>query len=76
MDLIAERGIAAHYSGKIFANGLVRHVMPYDRISRGKTISLNNANVALRVLYMLPLQNYDHLSILLQEIRDLITHHR
>ncbi|KAM7501195.1 hypothetical protein LguiB_000099 [Lonicera macranthoides] len=49
MDLIAERGIAAHYSRKFFVNGLVRHVMPYDRISRGKTISLNNANVALRI---------------------------
>lgn len=69
MDLIAERGIAAHYSGKFFVNGLVRHVMPYDRISRGKTISLNNANVALRV-YILPSQNYDHLSILLQERSD------
>ncbi|XP_051129433.1 putative GTP diphosphokinase RSH1, chloroplastic [Andrographis paniculata] len=39
MGLIAERGIAAHYSGKVFVNG---------RNSRGKTVCLNNENVALR----------------------------
>ncbi|KAI3460786.1 hypothetical protein Pfo_017449 [Paulownia fortunei] len=49
MDLIAERGIAAHYSGKIFVNGLVGHAMPNGRNSRGKTVCLNNANVALRI---------------------------
>lgn len=49
MDLIAERGIAAHYSGKIFVNGLVGHAMPSGRKSRGKTVCLNNANIALRV---------------------------
>ncbi|KAL8530688.1 hypothetical protein ACS0TY_007649 [Phlomoides rotata] len=26
LDLIAERGIAAHYSGKVFVNGLVGHI--------------------------------------------------
>lgn len=51
MDLIAERGIAAHYSGKGFVNGLVGHAMPSGRNSRGKTVCLNNANVALRVQY-------------------------
>ncbi|CAI9785598.1 unnamed protein product [Fraxinus pennsylvanica] len=49
MDLIAERGIAAHYSGKVFVNGLVGHVMPNGSRSRGKTVCLNNANVALRI---------------------------
>lgn len=51
MDLIAERGIAAHYSGKVFVNGLVGHAMPSGRTSRGKTVGLNNANIALRVYY-------------------------
>lgn len=51
MDLIAERGIAAHYSGKGFVNGLVGHAMPSGRNSRGKTVCLNNANVARRVHY-------------------------
>ncbi|XP_027162633.1 putative GTP diphosphokinase RSH1, chloroplastic isoform X1 [Coffea eugenioides] len=49
MDLIAERGIAAHYSGKILVNGLVGHVIPKGGSSRGKTVCLNNANVALRI---------------------------
>ncbi|KAL2535275.1 putative GTP diphosphokinase RSH1 [Forsythia ovata] len=49
MDLIAERGIAAHYSGKVFVNGLVGHVMTNGSSSRGKTVCLNNANVALRI---------------------------
>ncbi|CAI9105387.1 OLC1v1004298C1 [Oldenlandia corymbosa var. corymbosa] len=48
MDLIAERGIAAHYSGKVLVNGLVGHVISTGS-SRGKTICLNNANVALRI---------------------------
>ncbi|CAA0843304.1 Putative GTP diphosphokinase RSH1- chloroplastic [Striga hermonthica] len=47
MDLIAERGIATHYSGKVFVNGLVRHVTPNG--SKAKTVYLNNANVALRI---------------------------
>ncbi|KAF8036818.1 hypothetical protein BT93_C2513 [Corymbia citriodora subsp. variegata] len=49
MDLIAERGIAAHYSGRGFVTGLVGHVMPNSRGSRGKAVCLNNANIALRI---------------------------
>ncbi|EOX95153.1 RELA/SPOT isoform 2 [Theobroma cacao] len=49
MDLIAERGIAAHYSGRVFVTGLVGHAVPNGRSSRGKTVCLNNANIALRV---------------------------
>ncbi|KAK4418107.1 putative GTP diphosphokinase RSH1, chloroplastic [Sesamum alatum] len=49
MDLIAKRGIAAHYSGKGFVNGLVGHVMPNCQSSQGKTVCLNNASVALRI---------------------------
>lgn len=49
MDLIAERGIAAHYSGKVFVNGLVKHTIPNGRSLRSKTVSLNNASVALRI---------------------------
>lgn len=49
MDLIAERGIAAHYSGKGLVNGLVGHIISSGRSSRGKTVCLNNTNVALRV---------------------------
>ncbi|XP_050237269.1 putative GTP diphosphokinase RSH1, chloroplastic [Mercurialis annua] len=49
MNLIAERGIAAHYSGRVFITGLVGHAMPTGRSSRGKTVCLNNANIALRI---------------------------
>ncbi|KAF2304717.1 hypothetical protein GH714_037687 [Hevea brasiliensis] len=49
MNLIAERGIAAHYSGRVFVTGLVGHAMPNGRSSRGKTVCLNNANIALRI---------------------------
>ncbi|KAL8054750.1 hypothetical protein ABFS82_04G012700 [Erythranthe guttata] len=49
MDLIAERGIAAHYSGKGFVNGLVGHVLPYSGSPQRKTVCLNNANVARRI---------------------------
>ncbi|GAV56993.1 TGS domain-containing protein/RelA_SpoT domain-containing protein/HD_4 domain-containing protein [Cephalotus follicularis] len=49
MDLIAERGIAAHYSGRVGVTGLVGHAMASARTSRGKTICLNNANIALRI---------------------------
>ncbi|XP_047336861.1 putative GTP diphosphokinase RSH1, chloroplastic [Impatiens glandulifera] len=49
MDLIAERGIAAHYSGKGFITGLVGHAVPNSRTSKGKMTSLNNANIALRI---------------------------
>ncbi|KAL7172092.1 hypothetical protein ACSBR2_031730 [Camellia fascicularis] len=49
MDLIADRGIATHYCGKGFVTGLVGHAMLNDRSSRGKPVSLNNANIALRI---------------------------
>ncbi|XVF72666.1 hypothetical protein PTKIN_Ptkin12aG0138300 [Pterospermum kingtungense] len=49
MDLIAERGIAAHYSGRVFVTGLVGHAVPNGRNSRRNTVCLNNANIALRV---------------------------
>ncbi|KAK7284622.1 hypothetical protein RJT34_19371 [Clitoria ternatea] len=49
MDLIAERGIAAHYSGREFVTGLVGRAMPSSKSSRGKTVCLNNANIALRI---------------------------
>lgn len=49
MDLIAERGIAAHYSGRVFVTGLVGHAMPNGRSTRGKAVCLNNANIALRI---------------------------
>ncbi|KAG8485236.1 hypothetical protein CXB51_021712 [Gossypium anomalum] len=49
MDLIAERGIAAHYSGRVFVTGLVGHAVPNGRNSRGKLVCLNNANIALRI---------------------------
>ncbi|PWA97028.1 HD/PDEase domain, RelA/SpoT family, Beta-grasp domain protein [Artemisia annua] len=50
MNLIASRGIAAHYSGKVFVNDLVRHtVCTEDRNFGGKAAGLNNANVALRI---------------------------
>nr|XP_043635587.1 putative GTP diphosphokinase RSH1, chloroplastic isoform X2 [Erigeron canadensis] len=48
MNLIAERGIAAHYSGKV-VNGLVKHTMVNERNLKGKPVCLNNANVALRI---------------------------
>ncbi|KAI3784965.1 hypothetical protein L1987_44073 [Smallanthus sonchifolius] len=35
MNLIAERGIAAHYSGKVIVNGLVGHTVIDDRNLRG-----------------------------------------
>lgn len=49
MDLIAERGIAAHYSGKGFFPDLARHAIRNSRTSRGKTVCLDNANTALRI---------------------------
>ncbi|XP_010259470.1 PREDICTED: putative GTP diphosphokinase RSH1, chloroplastic [Nelumbo nucifera] len=49
MDLIAERGIAAHYSGKIFVTDLVGHAMLKGRNLRGKAVCLNNVNIALRI---------------------------
>lgn len=62
MDLIAERGIAAHYSGRVFVTGLVGHAVPNGRSSRGKTVCLNNANIALRV-YIDSLINCDESSL-------------
>ncbi|KAH9730571.1 putative GTP diphosphokinase RSH1 [Citrus sinensis] len=52
MDLIAERGIAAHYSGRVFVTGLVGHARPNGRSPRGKTVCLNNANIALRISWL------------------------
>ncbi|XP_027188372.1 putative GTP diphosphokinase RSH1, chloroplastic isoform X2 [Cicer arietinum] len=49
MDLIAQRGIAAHYSGREFVTGLVGSALPSCKSSRGKTVSLTNANIALRI---------------------------
>uniref|UniRef100_A0A1D1XDY1 Putative GTP diphosphokinase RSH1, chloroplastic n=1 Tax=Anthurium amnicola TaxID=1678845 RepID=A0A1D1XDY1_9ARAE len=48
MDLIAERGIAAHYSGKGVA-GPVGHGVPGGRHLRGKAVCLNNADIVLRI---------------------------
>ncbi|MQM05245.1 hypothetical protein Taro_038053 [Colocasia esculenta] len=48
MDLIAERGIAAHYSGKGVA-GPVGHDILGGRNSKGKTVCLNNADIVLRI---------------------------
>lgn len=50
MDLIAERGIAAYYSGKGPVASLVGNGMPGGRNSRGKAACLNNADFSLRVL--------------------------
>ncbi|CAL5323824.1 unnamed protein product [Camellia sinensis] len=47
IDHIAERGVAAHYSGKGFVTGLVGHAMPKGRSSREKIVCLHNANIAL-----------------------------
>ncbi|WJX79805.1 Putative GTP diphosphokinase rsh1, chloroplastic [Trifolium repens] len=49
MDLIAERGIAAHYSGKEFVTDLVGSAVPSGKSSRGKAVCLSNANIALRI---------------------------
>lgn len=58
MDVIAERGIAAHYSGKGFVSGLVGRAASGVN-SRGKTGCLNNANIALRVLHLLSFLKFD-----------------
>ncbi|XP_071724524.1 putative GTP diphosphokinase RSH1, chloroplastic [Rutidosis leptorrhynchoides] len=49
MDLIAERGIAAHYSGNALATGLVGHPMRSAKSTGCKTVCLSNANIALRI---------------------------
>ncbi|XP_042463115.1 putative GTP diphosphokinase RSH1, chloroplastic isoform X2 [Zingiber officinale] len=48
MDLIAERGIAAHYSGKAVPN-MVGQNTPAGRNSKGKTTCLKNSDFALRI---------------------------
>lgn len=53
MDLIAERGIAAHYSGKGNFSGVVGHGVHNGRNPKGKTVCLNNADIALRVPILL-----------------------
>lgn len=50
MDLIAERGIAAHYCGGGLATSPVRNSMTNSRSSRGKAVCLSDANIALRVI--------------------------
>ncbi|XP_008655433.1 putative GTP diphosphokinase RSH1, chloroplastic isoform X2 [Zea mays] len=49
MDLIAERGIAAHYSGRRVASGPVGLGISSGRNAKGKVICLNNTDFALRV---------------------------
>ncbi|XP_062211215.1 putative GTP diphosphokinase RSH1, chloroplastic [Phragmites australis] len=49
MDLIAERGIAAHYSGRGVVSGPVRPGISSGRNSEGKVICLNNTGFALRI---------------------------
>ncbi|XP_068667354.1 putative GTP diphosphokinase RSH1, chloroplastic isoform X2 [Aristolochia californica] len=49
MDLIAERGIAAHYSGRGSVTGLVEHSSSNGRNSRGKADCMNNADIALKI---------------------------
>lgn len=47
MDLIAQRGIAVYYCGKVFIDGLAGQTRP--RNSRGNSVCLNNSNIALRI---------------------------
>ncbi|XP_074268400.1 putative GTP diphosphokinase RSH1, chloroplastic [Silene latifolia] len=47
MDLIAQRGIAAHYCGRVLTDGMAAHLMP--RYSIGKSACFRNNNVALRI---------------------------
>ncbi|KAJ0978453.1 hypothetical protein J5N97_013927 [Dioscorea zingiberensis] len=49
MNLIAERGIAAHYSGRGNFSGVVGHGVHNGRNPKGKTACLNNADIALRI---------------------------
>jgi hypothetical protein len=53
MDLIAERGIAAHYSGRGVVSGPVRPGISSGRNLDGKVICLNNTGFALRVYIFL-----------------------
>ncbi|PWZ23965.1 putative GTP diphosphokinase RSH1, chloroplastic [Zea mays] len=49
IDLIAERGIAAHYSGRGVVSGPVRPGISSGRNAKGKVICLNNTGFALRI---------------------------
>ncbi|XP_068663177.1 putative GTP diphosphokinase RSH1, chloroplastic [Aristolochia californica] len=49
MDLIAERGIAAHYSGRGSVTGIVEHSSSNGRNLRGKTACMNKVDIALRI---------------------------
>lgn len=49
MDMIAERGIAAHYSGRGIVSGAAGHGPSGGRNSKSKTICLNNTDIALRI---------------------------
>uniref|UniRef100_A0A804LJL4 RelA/SpoT domain-containing protein n=1 Tax=Zea mays TaxID=4577 RepID=A0A804LJL4_MAIZE len=50
MDLIAEIGIAAHYSGRGVVSGPVQPGISSGRNAKGKVICLNNTGFALRSL--------------------------
>ncbi|KAK8960558.1 hypothetical protein KSP40_PGU008351 [Platanthera guangdongensis] len=49
MDLIADRGIAAHYSGRGVVSGMEGNGVHHGRNSKGKPVCLNNADIALRI---------------------------
>ncbi|XP_072997784.1 putative GTP diphosphokinase RSH1, chloroplastic isoform X1 [Typha latifolia] len=49
MDLIAQRGIAAHYSGRGEVSGIVGYGVSSGRNSKGKTTGLNTTGIALRI---------------------------
>ncbi|ONK63347.1 uncharacterized protein A4U43_C07F14110 [Asparagus officinalis] len=49
MDIIAERGIAAHYNGRGAVSSMVGHGLSDGRSSKSKTICLNNTDIALRI---------------------------
>jgi GTP pyrophosphokinase len=60
MDLIAERGIAAHYSGWGLVSGPVHPGISSGRNSKGKVICLNNTVFALRVYICYLIVRYNH----------------
>lgn len=47
MDVIAQRGIAAHYCGKVFVDNSPGHTIGGNL--RGKSVCLNDNNIALRI---------------------------
>ncbi|KAI8020272.1 hypothetical protein LOK49_LG04G00238 [Camellia lanceoleosa] len=51
-SVIAERGIADHYSGKGFVTESVGYAMPDGRSSRGKIVCTINVNIALRKSFL------------------------